>query len=178
MNIPWVELPQEEKILLCIWVKGIAIGISNKIPPQMHLDDLIGEGVCAMIQAWTRFDPSRGVVFKTFAEYSVRGSMLRLIQFWNEDGKTRDNSHKPDMATYNDDLYSRELKAPTGHICEMLCILTPKQVEAVTMRYILGRPMAEVQLKIGIAIDSVTNRLRRANRRLRAKGYKLEDFMR
>jgi RNA polymerase sigma factor FliA len=40
------------------------------------LDDLVQDGVFGLVEAAARFDPSRGVRFKTFAERRIRGAML------------------------------------------------------------------------------------------------------
>lgn len=47
---------------------------------RVHPDDIVGEGAVAMMQAMKRFDPSRGFLFWTFAERTVRGAMIRAIQ--------------------------------------------------------------------------------------------------
>lgn len=39
-------------------------------------EDLVGAGALALARALTRFDPSRGANFKTFAGYCVKGAML------------------------------------------------------------------------------------------------------
>lgn len=57
-------------------VKFIAERLAAKLPPSVHADDLIGAGVMGLLDAAEKFDPSRGVLFKTYAEARVRGAML------------------------------------------------------------------------------------------------------
>lgn len=57
-------------------VKFIAERLAAKLPPSVHADDLIGAGVMGLLDAAEKFDPSRGILFKTYAEARVRGAML------------------------------------------------------------------------------------------------------
>ncbi|CDM65652.1 RNA polymerase, sigma 28 subunit, SigD/FliA/WhiG [Pyrinomonas methylaliphatogenes] len=57
-------------------VKFIAERLAAKLPPSVQADDLIGAGVMGLIDAAEKFDPARGVQFKTYAEMRVRGAML------------------------------------------------------------------------------------------------------
>lgn len=57
-------------------VKIIAKKIYMKLPTNYELDDLISCGVIGLIDAIEKYDPERGVKFKTYAEYRVRGQIL------------------------------------------------------------------------------------------------------
>ena len=56
-------------------VKYLAHRISIKLPSHVELDDLINSGVIGLIDAIEKFDPSRGIKFKTYAEFRIRGSI-------------------------------------------------------------------------------------------------------
>lgn len=43
-------------------------------------DDLVAAGFLGLVEAETRFDPSRGVLFATFAHYRIRGAMIDHIR--------------------------------------------------------------------------------------------------
>ncbi|MGH9943519.1 MAG: FliA/WhiG family RNA polymerase sigma factor, partial [Pyrinomonadaceae bacterium] len=49
-------------------------------PASVDRDDLIGAGVIGLMDAVERFDPARGVLFKTYAEMRVRGAMLDSLR--------------------------------------------------------------------------------------------------
>lgn len=61
-------------------IKFIAQRLASKLPPTVERDDLISAGVLGLIDAVNKFDPSRGVLFKTYAETRVRGAMLDSLR--------------------------------------------------------------------------------------------------
>ncbi len=61
-------------------VKFIAERMAAKLPPSVDRDDLIGAGVLGLLDAVDKFDPARGVQFKTYAEMRVRGAMLDSLR--------------------------------------------------------------------------------------------------
>jgi RNA polymerase sigma factor for flagellar operon FliA len=61
-------------------VKFIAERLVAKLPPSVDRDDLIGAGVLGLLDAVDKYDPGRGVLFKTYAEMRVRGAMLDSLR--------------------------------------------------------------------------------------------------
>ena len=61
-------------------VKYIAERLASKLPPSVDRDDLIGAGVLGLLDAVDKYDPTRGVLFKTYAEMRVRGAMLDSLR--------------------------------------------------------------------------------------------------
>ncbi|MBI3090187.1 MAG: FliA/WhiG family RNA polymerase sigma factor [Candidatus Tectomicrobia bacterium] len=57
-------------------IKYIAHRIASRLPAHVQLNDLINSGVIGLIEAIERFDPSRDIKFKTYAEFRIRGSIL------------------------------------------------------------------------------------------------------
>ncbi|RME49596.1 MAG: FliA/WhiG family RNA polymerase sigma factor [Deltaproteobacteria bacterium] len=57
-------------------VKFIAHRIAAKLPSHVELDDLINSGVLGLMDAVEKFDPDRGIQFKTFAEFRIKGAIL------------------------------------------------------------------------------------------------------
>ena len=57
-------------------VKYIAHRIAMRLPPQIDIDDLINSGVLGLMDAIEKFDPSKEVKFKTYAEIRVKGAIL------------------------------------------------------------------------------------------------------
>lgn len=57
-------------------VKFIAQKIASRLPSNIELDDLISCGVIGLMDAISKFDPSRDNKFKTYAEFRIRGSIL------------------------------------------------------------------------------------------------------
>jgi RNA polymerase sigma factor FliA len=61
-------------------IKYIAARYSNALPPYVDIRDLVGEGVFGLLSAVDRYDPSRGVKFKTYAEPRIRGAILDSLR--------------------------------------------------------------------------------------------------
>ena len=61
-------------------VKSVADRMATKLPPSVETEDLYSAGVIGLIDAIDKFDPSRGVLFKTYAELRIRGSILDSLR--------------------------------------------------------------------------------------------------
>jgi len=61
-------------------IKYIAHRIAAKLPPQVELNDLISAGVLGLLDALDKFDPSRQVKFKTYAELRIKGAILDSLR--------------------------------------------------------------------------------------------------
>lgn len=61
-------------------VKHIALKIAAGLPSHVDVDDLISSGVVGLIEAFKRFDLSRGLKFETYATPCVRGAILQQLR--------------------------------------------------------------------------------------------------
>jgi len=57
-------------------IKYIASRIAMRLPPHIDIHDLINAGVIGLIDAMEKFDASKNIKFKTYAEFRIRGAML------------------------------------------------------------------------------------------------------
>lgn len=57
-------------------VRFIAGRIAIRVPKHIDISDLESAGVLGLIDAIGKFDPSRGIKFKTYAEIRIRGAIL------------------------------------------------------------------------------------------------------
>jgi RNA polymerase sigma factor for flagellar operon FliA len=48
--------------------------------PVISKEDLVSAGIIGLIEAYHRYDPSKNVKFKTYAEFRIKGSMLDEIR--------------------------------------------------------------------------------------------------
>ena len=62
-----LHLPQVRLVAKSIW---------DRMRFAVELDDLIGYGTIGLVRAVERFDPSRGILLKTYAEHRIRGAIL------------------------------------------------------------------------------------------------------
>jgi RNA polymerase sigma factor for flagellar operon FliA len=70
------------------FVTALAKKILRSLPSFVELEDLEGYGQIGLIEASRRFDPTRGVQFKTFAYYRIRGAIydgIRKMAWFEKD---------------------------------------------------------------------------------------------
>ena len=61
-------------------VRTIAYRIAKRIPSNQDVEEFINIGVLGLIDAVERFDPSRGVPFKSYAEIRIQGSIVDALR--------------------------------------------------------------------------------------------------
>jgi RNA polymerase sigma factor for flagellar operon FliA len=64
-------------------VKYLVGRIVPQLPPHLDPQDLISAATVGLINAADRFDPDRGVLFKTFAEQHVRGAIIDELRSYD-----------------------------------------------------------------------------------------------
>lgn len=64
-------------------VKYLVGRIVPQLPPHLDSQDLISAATVGLINAADRFDPDRGVLFKTFAEQHVRGAIIDELRSYD-----------------------------------------------------------------------------------------------
>lgn len=57
-------------------IRYVAGRIAMRLPAHVVLDDLWSAGVLGLIDAVDKFDPGKKVLFKTYAEFRIRGAIL------------------------------------------------------------------------------------------------------
>lgn len=56
------------------------MGLLSKARSALDMDDLVSAGTIGLLAALARYDPSRGVKFRTYAVHRIRGMMLDEIR--------------------------------------------------------------------------------------------------
>jgi len=64
-------------------VKYLVSRIVSQLPPHLDSQDLTSAAVIGLINAADRYDPARGVLFKTFAEQHVRGAIIDELRSYD-----------------------------------------------------------------------------------------------
>ncbi len=80
-------------------VEALAHKILRSLPSFVDVEDLVGFGQIGLIEASRRFDAGRGVLFKTFAYYRIRGAIfdgIRKMTWFN----ARDHAKDRKTVTY------------------------------------------------------------------------------
>jgi RNA polymerase sigma factor for flagellar operon FliA len=61
-------------------VRIIAWRIHDRLPPHVPIEDLYSAGVVGLLDAFRRFDPSKQVLFRTYAQFRIRGAILDSLR--------------------------------------------------------------------------------------------------
>jgi len=61
-------------------IRIMANRLASRLPPHLDVDDIINVGVIGLMDAMTKYDPERETLFKTYAEFRIRGAMLDEIR--------------------------------------------------------------------------------------------------
>jgi RNA polymerase sigma factor for flagellar operon FliA len=60
-----------------LYLVDILVGrMATQVPSFMNRDDMKSAGMLGLLDAANKFDPSKNILFKTFAEYRIRGAIL------------------------------------------------------------------------------------------------------
>ncbi len=69
-------LPRELAVRYVPLIRRAALRLARRLPPDVCVDDLVGVGFVALVQAYRRADPARGDQLDALFEQRVRGAML------------------------------------------------------------------------------------------------------
>ena len=77
-----VDADERERQLLehLPMVRYIARRIHERLPQHVEMDDLVSAGVFGLIDAFNKFDHSKQVQFKSYAQFRVRGAILDSLR--------------------------------------------------------------------------------------------------
>lgn len=77
-----LEGPERDRLLLehLGSVRYIAHRIHERLPQHVELDDLISSGVVGLIDAFNKFDHTKDVQFKSYAQFRIRGAILDSLR--------------------------------------------------------------------------------------------------
>ena len=60
----------------CSLVNAVASRLLRRLPSSVNGDDLVSVGMIGLIEAYDRFDSTKGVPFRAYAELRIRGAMI------------------------------------------------------------------------------------------------------
>jgi RNA polymerase sigma factor for flagellar operon FliA len=61
-------------------IRAMAHRLAFRLPAYLDAEDLISVGTIGLMDAMTKYDPTREAKFKTYAEFRIRGAMLDEIR--------------------------------------------------------------------------------------------------
>jgi RNA polymerase sigma factor for flagellar operon FliA len=76
------SVPERDQLLLehLPTVRYLARRIHERLPQHVELDDLVSAGVVGLIDAFSKFDHSKHVQFKSYAQFRIRGAILDSLR--------------------------------------------------------------------------------------------------
>ena len=168
-------------------VNRIARRFQRRVPPCVTLDDLASAGMIGLIQAVDRFDRSRDLKFKTYAQHRIRGAMLDFLR--EEDPLSRTErrrvresavglsatGHGIQPVTVSlDQISLRRLAAPAqpaftlrSEVREARSCLSPRENHVIALLYDLGWQSREVAANLKVNESRVSQIKLRAISKLR-----------
>jgi RNA polymerase sigma factor FliA len=61
-------------------VRYIARRVHERLPQHVPIEDLYGAGVLGLLDAFGKFDPDKKVLFRTYAQFRIRGAILDSLR--------------------------------------------------------------------------------------------------
>lgn len=61
-------------------IRHVAHRVATRLPSSVEIGDLVNAGVIGLLDAVDKFEPERGVKFKTYAELRVRGAIIDSLR--------------------------------------------------------------------------------------------------
>src|SRR6266852_9675426 len=61
-------------------VKAIAVRVHENLPVHVELDDLVHAGVLGLFDAAIKYNPTKKVVFHSYAKYRIKGAILDSLR--------------------------------------------------------------------------------------------------
>jgi RNA polymerase sigma factor for flagellar operon FliA len=77
-----VLTPEQERVLLehLPIVRFLARRIHERLPQHVDIEDMVSAGVVGLMDAFAKFDPSKKVQFRSYAQFRIRGAILDSLR--------------------------------------------------------------------------------------------------
>lgn len=139
------------------WIKIVVLRtLKEKNLTRLDINTLISAGMLGYAQARERFDPGRGVKFKTFAEYRIKGAVLDEVRKMIGDERCK-NRRPRRVDDYDYTLISDEGQTgsdlDSGMDLEIFfsqVSLTEREVEILKCRF-YGMNLREISQRFGFS---------------------------
>ncbi len=169
-------------------VNHLARRFQRRVPPCVTFDDLVSAGMIGLIQAVDRFDATRDLKLKTYAQHRIRGAMLDFLR--HEDPLSRTERRRvqesaPALSATGcgaapatvslDEIPQRCLAAPAqpaftlrSEIREARRCLSPRENRVIGLLYDFGWQSREVAADLRVNESRVSQIKQRALAKLRS----------
>lgn len=170
------------------YVRRIARSLAVALPPSIEFDDLVGWGELGLVDAASRFDPARGVQFRTFAHHRIRGAILDGLRrepgadgcWTTEDFARHDADADGDETTYGRTAAGAACPERLAYLAEIRAaldrassVLSPLERALLEHRYVDDQPIERLAKRLGFSKSWLSRVHTRALAKMRA-GMKFE----
>lgn len=102
-NQPPIVDDRSKMIQENLYLVDILVGrMVTQVPSFMNKDDMRSAGMMGLLDAANKFDPSKNILFKTFAEHRIRGSILDEMRKLDWFSRSLRDKHNRISRTIND----------------------------------------------------------------------------
>ena len=167
------------------WVKSLAYAYSQRLPDNVDWQDVMQDGLIALLDCIQRFDKARGTTFKTFATRRVTGAFCdglrnvdwvpRLVRHRGEtpvimrQGKIIVTEAGREINELDGDFHDRNRLEMSDEVRHALRGLNTHQRLILTLYYIAGQTMREIGESLGISESRVSQVMTATKAFLRAR---------
>lgn len=149
-----------------------ASGFANA---RISNEDLIQEGMLGFLDAIKKFDPSKGVPFKAFAEICINNRIISAVRMnFNSKNAALSNavsfeSESVEIAANSDPADIISDKFETEYLAELLCSgLSDFEKQVIDLR-LLGKSYSQIAKELGRSEKAVDNAIQRIKSKMRRK---------
>ena len=167
-------------------VNNLARRFQRRVPPCVTFDDLVSAGMIGLIQAVDRFDPTRDLKLKSYAQHRIWGAMLDFLR--DEDPLSRTERRRvrqsspalsatgrgiPPATVSLDQIPIRRLAAPAesftirSEVRELRRCLSPRENRVISLLYDFGWQNREVAADLHVNESRISQIKQRAISKLR-----------
>ncbi len=111
-------------------IRRMAGAMALKNPFSLDVEDLTSAGAMGLLSALKRFDPTRDIKFRTFAEYRIRGMMLDEIRAMDWVPRSV-RSRRDQIRQIVEEHLQKNGTPPTTHELALLLEVSPEEIEGV-----------------------------------------------
>ncbi|HCH62836.1 MAG: RNA polymerase sigma factor FliA [Deltaproteobacteria bacterium] len=129
-NVETTTLTTEQLVLKNLpLIRTIAKRLVARLPPSVEAEELVNIGVIGLLDAWERFDASKGVPFRSYAELRIKGQMIDSLR--SDDIVPRSVRRKHTRLTQErSELTHRLGRTPNREEMRLQLDMTPKAYDA------------------------------------------------
>lgn len=139
------------------WIKIVVLRtLKEKNLTKLDISTLISAGMLGYVQCLKRFDPGRGVKFKTFAEYRIKGAVLDEVRKMIGDERCKNKRPRRvdeyDYTLISDEGYTMACTESKIDLDSFFANvpLSPREVDILKCRFV-GMNLKEISDRFGFS---------------------------